>query len=135
MFKVEIKKNNVVTNGTHFPTQAECQAWYEDNIEAFGKLDRWVAESELLNEGEDITLAVEEMTEPVLGVNVKLYKFLADHTVTYTDVTAELLAKKEKADALKYLSETDWYVIRKSETGVEIPAEVLTNRASARLKA
>jgi len=34
---------------------------------------------------------------------------------------------------LGYLYETDWYVIRKLETGVEIPADVLTKRAAARL--
>lgn len=32
----------------------------------------------------------------------------------------------------KYLSDTDWYVARKSETGVEIPEEILTNRAECR---
>jgi hypothetical protein len=35
----------------------------------------------------------------------------------------------------KYLAETDWYVSRKVETGVEIPSEVLTKRAQARIDA
>ena len=135
MIKVEIKKGGVVTNATQYETQAECEAWYNENLSALGKIDRWVTESELLHEREDITLAVEEKTEESLGVNVKSYRFLADHTVTYTDVSAENLSAKEKVDALKYLAETDWYIIRKSETGVEVPAEVLTLRAAARLKA
>ena len=35
-------------------------------------------------------------------------------------------------DALMYLAETDWYVVRKAETGKEIPQEVLDKRAAAR---
>ena len=36
------------------------------------------------------------------------------------------------ADALAYLASTDWYVIRKQETGVEIPADILAKRQEAR---
>ena len=32
----------------------------------------------------------------------------------------------------KYLNETDWYVARKSETGKEIPSEILKAREEAR---
>ena len=35
----------------------------------------------------------------------------------------------------KYLVETDWYVSRKAETGVEIPSDILTKRAQARINA
>lgn len=31
-----------------------------------------------------------------------------------------------------YLSSTDWYVTRNTETGVEIPADILTKRQTAR---
>jgi hypothetical protein len=34
--------------------------------------------------------------------------------------------------ARDYLKETDWYIIRNIETGVAIPADVLTERAKAR---
>lgn len=33
---------------------------------------------------------------------------------------------------LQYLAETDWYLVRKNETGKEIPEEVLTKRQEAR---
>lgn len=36
------------------------------------------------------------------------------------------------ATAQNYLNDTDWMVIRHSETGVEIPEEVLSNRAEKR---
>lgn len=48
----------------------------------------------------------------------------------------ELLAQAvevKKQEALTYLSNTDWYVTRKIETGVEIPLDVLARRAESRL--
>ena len=37
--------------------------------------------------------------------------------------------------AKQYLTRTDWYVARKSETGAEIPEDVLAKRAQARIDA
>lgn len=54
-------------------------------------------------------------------------------------LTAEQIAESERAvlrrSAKAYLKETDWYVSRYSETGTEIPEEVLTKRAQARIDA
>ena len=41
--------------------------------------------------------------------------------------------KIDHAKALKYLNDTDWYIVRETETGTITPAEVLTKRAEARL--
>ena len=46
-------------------------------------------------------------------------------------VTKEQLA----AEARAYLASTDWYVVRRSETGEPIPQDVMTNRAAARIAA
>ena len=48
--------------------------------------------------------------------------------------TAEQLQQEVNAEALVYLASTDWYVVRQAETGVIIPAEIVTARAEARLK-
>jgi len=40
--------------------------------------------------------------------------------------------KQINDEARRYLSETDWYVIRQQETGVEIPVDILTERQAAR---
>lgn len=37
-------------------------------------------------------------------------------------------------EARKYLAETDWYVTRKNENGLEIPEEVMQKRAEARAR-
>jgi hypothetical protein len=37
-------------------------------------------------------------------------------------------------DAQKYLADTDWYVIRKLESNIDVPTQVLADRAAARLR-
>ena len=49
-----------------------------------------------------------------------------------TKPTPEQLAEQAKAEALRYLADTDWYVVRLTETGVAIPEEVSIKRAEAR---
>ena len=59
--------------------------------------------------------------------------------VTAPKPTATEYAKQEKRvkahAAQRYLSETDWYVYRKAETGKEIPSDILDKRAQARTDA
>ena len=47
---------------------------------------------------------------------------------------ATQLQQTINSEALSYLSSTDWYVTRQSETGVTVLPEILTARAEARLK-
>jgi hypothetical protein len=48
---------------------------------------------------------------------------------------AAVAAAATKANAKAYLAATDWYVVRKAETGTEIPQEISDLRAQARLDA
>lgn len=90
MFKVEVKKNGVVTNGAHFKTLIEAQEWI-NKIEAkdgFGKRDRWV--SDLTNE--DVSKAIEfEDRDNSLGNVVRFYHFGQEYIVDVTDISAEYL--------------------------------------------
>lgn len=47
------------------------------------------------------------------------------------DVRADLV-KRVKSDAYSILRETDWYVVRRAETGDAVPQAVLTQRAEVR---
>lgn len=47
--------------------------------------------------------------------------------------TQEQLAEEAKQKATAYLSSTDWYVVRFTETGVAIPEDISQARAEARL--
>lgn len=38
------------------------------------------------------------------------------------------------SEAISYLASTDWYAIRKNETGKKIPADIIAKRKEARLK-
>lgn len=40
--------------------------------------------------------------------------------------------ENKRNEAILYLTNTDWYVIRKFETGKEIPDDVVTKRNEAR---
>lgn len=40
--------------------------------------------------------------------------------------------EKINAESRQFLSQTDWYIIRKVETGIEVPSDVLQARAAAR---
>lgn len=46
--------------------------------------------------------------------------------------TAEETQARMNAEARAYLASTDWYVIRQQETGVPVPAEILSARQAAR---
>lgn len=46
----------------------------------------------------------------------------------------EVSNKNENKQAIQYLEDTDWYVIRNHETGKAIPQEILDKRAEAREK-
>jgi len=46
--------------------------------------------------------------------------------------TQEELQAPINQDALEYLKSTDWYVTRRSDTGVAIPVDIDTYRAAAR---
>jgi len=53
--------------------------------------------------------------------------------VTLTDELGGQRAQYDiDADYRLYLSQTDWYLIRKQETGEQIPDDIKQNRAAAR---
>ena len=59
------------------------------------------------------------------------YYFSAGNPRSLDDIRPVIL-RKQKAIASQLLSDTDWYVIRKSETDTAIPANVTTYRAAVR---
>ena len=72
------------------------------------------------------------------SIEAEEYKqWLSDGNTPEPEFTDEELATIEiasrKQEALSYLDNTDWYVTRKSETGVDIPIEISIKRAEARL--
>lgn len=58
----------------------------------------------------------------------------AEYTVQITDITAELEQERINAEALKYLADTDWMIIRELDANIPCPADVKLARAEARAK-
>lgn len=48
------------------------------------------------------------------------------------DAEEALEIAAQRTAALAYLADTDWYVVRKIETGKDIPEEILSARNTAR---
>ncbi len=132
MKRVKVLKNNVVTNQADFATQELADAFIarEEANKSFGKPERIIA-SNMLGD-EDAVNAIETITEEVNGEEKVSYKFAAEYTIEISDVTAEINQKATNEQARKYLASTDWYVIRKEETGTAIPQEILDARVAAR---
>jgi hypothetical protein len=103
MKRLTIKINNVVTNQAEFSSTEKIEAYlaYHSAQNTFGKPERWVSEDRIQAEGENIDNALEMIIEPIMGVEVKLYKFAADYVAEITDVTAEIAAQKKVYDRAK----------------------------------
>lgn len=72
--------------------------------------------------------------EAVPAVMRKEVKLRAQYTIKIVDITEEIEQDKINREALAYLAETDWTVIRQMDSGEPMPAEVKAKRAEARAK-
>lgn len=55
--------------------------------------------------------------------------------LTFEDLTVTRTSEETKIIGKKYLADTDWYVSRKGEAGIDIPADILAARQQARIDA
>ena len=66
------------------------------------------------------------------AVMQKQVKLKAEYLVEIIDITESHNQAKTNDEALKYLAETDWMVIREVDSGVPCPAEIKQKRQEAR---
>ena len=55
--------------------------------------------------------------------------------LTFEDLTVTRTTEEIRIMSKKYLADTDWYVSRKAEADIDIPADVLAARQQARIDA
>lgn len=68
-------------------------------------------------------------------VDIYLDNYKGDeYTTEIVDITQEYNQQKTNEESLKYLTDTDWYIIREYDTGIICPIEIKQLRAEARLK-
>jgi hypothetical protein len=111
MIQINIKKQNVIANSATFETQDEADAWLqrEEANFSFGKPEHTVEVSPgtvIFHEATEDTEAYEEVSEAVFEV------VATEYVVEIVDVSAEVSQQAINQAALKYLSETDWMVLR-----------------------
>jgi hypothetical protein len=108
MIRAKIIKSSLVTNQADFLTQELATAWVNETkfTGAFGKLSRWLTEAQAIAEGKDIADAVDvsEMQNPFPGngepLTYMIYKFPAEFSVEYVDITAEVESANVKSRGL-----------------------------------
>ena len=136
MIKINIIKNNQVTNSATFPTEQEATLWLNQQraLNSFGKNAGEYSLSEL-SESEQLTeISRREIMNLENVVSAVLITIPDQYTVDMFDITSTYNAQKESEQALKFLAETDWMVVRKMETNVDYPEEIKQARGAARLK-
>jgi hypothetical protein len=159
MKKLIIKKQGILTNELTYETMEELEKGfaYHKSIKSFGVNEEshqrliseavpavyeeqlvLVKEAELDESGTEITPAEYEtqavLVAPEIPAEYETIITPAEYTVEITDITEQLAAEKLAAEALLYLSETDWYIIREFDAGIPCPAEIKEERAAARLR-
>lgn len=113
-------------------TETELNAWLEENANK-GNLGKKAYSEEI-----EVSPAVFDEN----GVELSPAKFETKHhpaqyTVTLVDITENLEKEQQEQDNrdfLKYLADTDYYIIRELETGVKAPKEIKDARKLAREK-
>lgn len=65
---------------------------------------------------------------------VDFHKFYDNRDVSIVNISQEVLLKKQSEEALQYLRDTDYLVIKEIELGVPCSDEIKQLRADARLK-
>ena len=105
MIKVNILKNNEITNSASFATQELADSWLAQEIanNSFGKSDRWLSFLGEPDQGYTNTRQVENITE---------YFYPSEYSIQITDISSQILAQQESEEALKFLRDTDYKVIR-----------------------
>jgi hypothetical protein len=157
MYKIIVKKQNIVTNLAHKETEELANAWISEQIanESFGKPEytRLISSKEVIYHEEIPEVFIEKMEEVdglfklnthfVISEAIPAYEEVieavyeivpAEYTLEITDMTAELEQNKINATALEYLAATDFYIIRSVDSGEPVPEEIKLARAEARLK-
>ena len=75
-------------------------------------------------------IGITEVADESVAYDQKFY-WGPDNPKDHTELKTQWI-KETKDNAAKLLAETDWYVVRKSETYTAIPTDVATRRAAIR---
>ena len=111
MIKISIKKQEQITNQGLFPSMEEAQAWLakHEGMKSFGQPKHTVQQQVELSPAviaEDGSVLQEAVTE------MQEIEIAGDYVVEIEDISAKLQQEQINAEALKFLADTDFKVLR-----------------------
>ena len=151
MFILKVTKNGQIQQ-SDFSTRAECEAHFEKyRTEGYwGKEEYSISHDEIpaiigipaqaeipavldIN-GVEISPAIPAVAEviAVAAIPAHVEVVPCEYTKKIIDNTAQAAQEVTNASALKYLLETDWYVLRMMDVGTPLPDEMHVLRQQAR---
>lgn len=124
---IKILKNGIVTN------VGPDQEWLEKH-QAMGSFGKNASTERVLVSLGIPAVLDENGAEIYAGVAevVDIIEVPADYTIVIEDIIDNSVQEKINADALKFLAETDYMIIREYETGIICPEEIKDQRQAAR---
>lgn len=142
--RISIVRDGQLTNQATFPTMEEGQAWLSshEGMGTFGHKRQVISHpaSSVESQVEIFPAVIDED-----GVEISPAQFetlvteipareeiIEGYVVEMLDISAQLEQEKINAESLKYLEETDFYVIRFAEEGIPYSQEIKDARAAAR---
>lgn len=148
MKKVIIRnKQGIETHGTEMENPAQWIAHCVEN-NFWGKPERWIKEnSEEYSQDDVLDNRLFEVSpgfaeqlddsgnvlqQAILAITETQVKLKAEYTIEIIDITQEIEQQRINLESLKYLQDTDWYIIREVDSGIPCPAEIKAARAAAR---
>lgn len=94
------------------------------------------AQPEVLEVKEWRVIAQTQGTDEELAIWLAgdVHKYPEGYVLEYIDISAQIEQELINAEALKYLADTDWLIIREVDAAIPCPLEVKQLRAEARSK-
>lgn len=131
MIKIQIKKQDQITNQASFPTREEADQWlaHHESMKSFGEPARVVQQQVELSPAviaEDGSVLQEAVTE------MQEVQLLGSYEIIIEDMSAQIAQQAINAEALAFLAATDWKVVRAMERGEELSPEFKAERQAAR---
>lgn len=153
--QISIKKQEQITNQGLFSSMEEAQAWLtkHEGMKTFGQPKQiiqqqielepaviekqmiLVKEAQLDEEGMEIAPAEYEEQDVVVKeavMEIQEVELAGEYEIVIEDLSARIAQEKINAEALAYLSATDFYIIRELDNGIPCPAEIKAERQAAR---
>lgn len=125
MIKITIKNNQNEVVGKTIMKEEDVSAFLSQiaSQATFGKPEHY-----------NVVIPAHLVPESGERVEATLELIASEYSVEQEDVSSELEQRQINAEALQYLSSTDWLIVRELETSVSCPEEIKIARAEARAR-